>query len=232
MKLSIIIPVYNEEKTIETILDKVKKVNLDEIEKEIIVVDDGSTDNSRQLIKKIKGIKLITQQRNMGKGSAVRTGLKYSTGEFVSIQDADLEYDPKDYKKLLNKIKNGANVVYGSRFLNKTFKFFGKNKTILPFHYLGNKLLVKFVNFLFNSNLTDIETCYKLVKHNVLLKLNLKANGFDIEPEITAKLLKRGYKIEEVPISFNPRSFKEGKKIKWKDGLKAFWTLIKYKIND
>ena len=224
MKLSIIIPVYNEVKTVEEVIEKVKKLKID---KEIVVVDDGSIDGSRELLKEIKGIKLILHERNIGKGGAVRTGLDNIDGDVVVIQDADLEYDPEDFVKMFEEIKKGENVVYGSRFLGKKFK-----KVILYLHYKGNQFLSLLTSLLYFRKITDMETCYKMFRKEVMEGVKLRARGFDLEPEITAKILKRGYKIKEVPISYNARGFKEGKKITWKDGIKAGWYLLRYRFVD
>tara|TARA_Y100000034_G_C6898133_1_gene414555 strand:+ start:694 stop:1365 length:672 start_codon:yes stop_codon:yes gene_type:complete len=223
MKLSIIIPVYNEVKTLEEVINKVKKLKLD---KEIVVVDDGSEDGSRELLKKIENIKLILHEKNYGKGKAVRTGLDNIEGDVVVIQDADLEYDPTDFVKMFDEIKNGEKVVYGSRFLEKF------DKVIIKSHYFGNKFLSLFTSLLFFSKITDMETCYKMFRKEVMEGINLKARGFDLEPEITSKILKRKYKIKEVPISYNARDFDEGKKITWRDGVKAGWYLLKYRFVD
>jgi len=224
MKLSIIIPVYNEVKTVEEVIEKVKKLKID---KEIVVVDDGSIDGSRELLKEIKGIKLILHERNIGKGGAVRTGLDNIDGDVVVIQDADLEYDPEDFLEMMNEIEKGEKVVYGSRFLGKKFK-----KVILYLHYKGNQFLSLLTSLLYFRKITDMETCYKMFRKEVMEGVKLRARGFDLEPEITAKILKRGYKIKEVPISYNARGFKEGKKITWKDGIKAGWYLLRYRFVD
>jgi len=231
MKLSILIPVYNEKNTVLELLKHVAAVNLDGIDKEIIIVDDGSTDGTHQILKGLKNrYKVIFHKRNMGKGSAIRTALKYATGDILIIQDADLEYDPlTNYKLLIEPIKRGeADVVYGSRFL-------GKDKIDCKefyLHYFGNRLLTFITNFLYNSNLTDMETCYKVFTKKVLDGIILKAKGFDLEPEITSKLLRKEFKIKEVPISYNSRDFNEGKKITKIDGLKALYYLFKYRFFD
>ena len=226
MKLSIIIPAYNEEKSIQDIISKVKKIKLP-WEKEIIVVDDYSKDSTKAILKKIRGIKIFSHKINQGKGAAMRTGASKATGDYVIWQDADLEYNPEDIKKILNRaIKNKLGVVYGSRALEQ------KNKYSYLSYYLGNKLLNIVTKILYLSRITDMETGYKLIKKNLLVKLNLKSNKFDIEPEITAKILKRGIRIIEVPISYRPRSIKQGKKIRWRDGVAALWTLVKYRFHD
>jgi glycosyltransferase involved in cell wall biosynthesis len=216
VKLSVIVPVFNERQSVENIIKKIKEVPL---EKELIVVDDGSTDGTSEILRKIPDIKLILHPKNQGKGSAIRSGLKIATGEFVIIQDADLEYNPADYLRLLagfTDLKIGA--VYGSRFKgNSQFLFLSK---------LANYILVILTNLLYKAKLSDMETCYKMVRRDVLLSLNLSAQRFEIEPEITAKLLRKRVKIKEVPINYNAR--KEGKKIGLKDALSAIKELIKW----
>lgn len=231
MKLSVIIPVYNEKDTILKILNKVEMVP---IEKEIIIVDDGSTDGTREILKegqRVKGegqnhrnVKVILKEKNEGKGVAIRDGLREVTGDVVVIQDADMEYNPMDFLKLLKVMREkNAKVVYGSRILGK-----GKKSSIM--FYLGGRLLSFLVNVLYDANITDEPTCYKMFEAEVIKSINLKCRGFEFCPEVTAKVMKKGYSIFEVPISYNPRSIKEGKKINWKDGIIAIWTLIKYKF--
>jgi dolichol-phosphate mannosyltransferase len=235
MKLSIIIPVYNEEKTIEEILRQVSAVKLPGVDREIIVVDDSSNDKSKEKIQNIqlKGIKLIIHKENQGKGAAVVTGIKKSKGDIILIQDADLEYDPNDYPKLLKPIMSGkAEVVYGSRLKNYPLRFTGKKKTPLITHYLGNRFLTFITNVLYGNDLSDMETCYKVFRREVVKGIEIKAKRFDFEPEFTAKIMKRGIKIHEVPIKVKPRGYDEGKKITWKDGFIAVWTLLKYRFVD
>jgi len=222
MKLSVIVPVYNEQETVDLVLKKLVKARS---VNEIIVVDDGSTDNTWKKIKKVKSKKIQAfQKENGGKGSAVRYGLKKVTGDYVLIQDADLEYDPVDIKYLVEATKKDkVEVVYGSRFI-------GPHSNLLFWHRLGNSLLNFFVNILYNTTLSDMETCYKLVPTDLMKSLDLKANKFDLEPEITCKILKKGVNIFEVPISYVGRSFEEGKKITWKDGFSALWVIVKLKI--
>lgn len=228
MKLSIIMPVYNEEKTIGEILKRIKKVPLN-IEKEIIVVDDSSLDSTKNILKKIddKNINIIYHDKNQGKGAAVRTGLKHATGDIIIIQDADLEYSPEEYPNLIQPILDGkTEVVYGSRFKGRMT---GPN---LFSHVYGNKILTLITKLLYFHNVSDMETCYKVFKKEVLKDIDLKAKRFDFEPEITAKIIKKGYKIYEVPITYKSRLFDEGKKITWKDGIKALYYLIKYRFMD
>lgn len=226
MKLSVIIPVFNEEKTINEIIRKISELFLP-VEKEIIVIDDGSFDNTLSRLKEIKNIYnfiLLEHEKNEGKGAAIRTGIKEATGDFIIIQDADLEYSPDDYIKLISPLLRGeAEVVYGSRSL-------GKNKRGHWSFYLGGKILTIMANLLYGLNITDESTCYKVFRRDLAEKLNLESKGFEFCPEITAKIGKMGIKIYEVPISYNARLKKDGKKIKWKDGFIAIWTLLKYKF--
>ncbi len=227
-KLSVVIPVYNEEKTIVEILERVNAVNLTEfgMTKEIIVIDDGSKDSTLKILKKRKKLytKLISK-KNGGKGSAVRIGINVAKGDFIIIQDSDMEYNPRDYGKLIRPLIVGeADAVYGNRFINKN------NNWAIPHHYIGNKGLSLLTSVLYLKYIGDMETCYKCMKSEIIKSINLKENDFRIEPEITAKLIKKGCKIVEVPISYNPRTFEEGKKINWVDGLKAFVTIIKYRF--
>ncbi len=225
IKLSIIIPVYNEEQTVLELFNKVAKVKLDKIEKEIIIVDDGSTDNSQKLIKELKkqneNVKVFLSEINLGKGGAIRFGLKKSSGDVILIQDADLELEPEEYHKLLEPILSGeTKIVYGSRFLNKSTNI--PIKTIL-----ANKLLTLLTNLLYGSHLTDMETAYKVFTSDVIKIVRLRCVEFDFEPEVTAKLLQLGYKIYEVPITYTPRRLSEGKKISFYDGVEAGSQLIK-----
>lgn len=226
-KLSIIIPIYNEKNTLLEIISRVEKTDIGKIKKEIILVDDCSTDNGQELLKGLEDkYKVFYHQKNQGKGAALRTGFKHATGNILVIQDADLEYDPQDYPKLIEVLTKGeADIVYGSRNLTK-------NPCFNKLYYFGS-LFLNFVNNIFyGSHLTDIYTCYKMFKKSVLEDLPSKSRGFEFEAEITAKALKRGYKIKEVAISYRPRSIKEGKKINWKDALKGFWTIIKYRFKN
>lgn len=233
MKLSIIIPVYNEEKTILQIVEKVRNVNFP-VKTEIIIVDDGSKDSTRDKLKNIKDAKIILHQKNQGKGAAVKTGIKNSTGDYIIIQDADLEYNPNQIKDLLVPILNKkAKVVYGTR-IKRMPNLKGEERNIqFLIHYFGNRLLSLITSVLYWQWITDMETCYKLFPKNALSGVRLNAKGFEFEPEITAKLLKKGFKIFEVTISANPRGYDEGKKINTvKDGFKALLYLFKYRFTD
>lgn len=230
-KLSVLIPAYNEERTIGKILEKVKRSSIPGIKKEIIIVDDFSTDSTRKILSNLKekSIKVLFHNKNMGKGSAIRTALSHATGDIILIQDADLEYSPKEYPRLLQPILNGnAKVVYGSRI-----ESIRKNiKNMYKLHYFGNVFLTIMTNVMYGAKITDMETGYKVFRREVISGMKLKARKFDFEPEITAKILKKGYKIIEVPISFMGRKFKEGKKITWVDGIKAMYYLLRYRLID
>lgn len=226
-KISILIPVYNEVNTLKTILEIVEKVDFCGLEKEFILIDDYSTDGTRELYKDLE-YKVLYHDKNMGKGAALRTGIKEATGDIITIQDADLEYDPNDFTKLVQLILDKkADVAYGSRFLNAE-----KSEKFMLTHYLGNKMLTIITNILYGTTLTDMETCYKVFKAEFIKNVDIKSNRFDFEPEITAKVLKQGAKLVELPISYSGRSFDEGKKISWKDGFSAIKALIKFRFTD
>lgn len=229
MKLSIIIPVYNEVGTLLNLLKKVKSVDLGDIEKEILLIDDFSTDGTRELIRTIKDkeIKTIFNKKNLGKGGAVKAGIKNASGDIIIIQDADLEYNPEEYPQLIAPIIRGKfSVVYGSRSLNKK-----NNYSHLSF-FIGGKTVTLLTNLLFFSRLTDEPTCYKVFKSDLIKSIKINSNRFNWEPEVTAKILKKGIKIHEIPITYNPRKKAQGKKINWKDGISALFTLVKYRISD
>jgi glycosyltransferase involved in cell wall biosynthesis len=227
MKLSVVIPIFNEVKTLAVIVERVQATGLAD---EIVLVDDGSTDGTHDLLTNFdgrQGVQVIAHDRNLGKGAAVRTGIAAATGDVVLIQDADLEYDPRDYPALLQPIEEGiADVVYGSRFLG------GPRRAVMFWHMIANQLLTLSTNVLYNTILSDMETGYKVFRRNVLKGIKLRANRFDFKPEFTAKILKRKVRIFEVPISFNPRDYSEGKKIKLKDAFVAVWALFKYRFVD
>jgi glycosyltransferase involved in cell wall biosynthesis len=230
MKLSILIPVYNEEKTILKVIKRVKKVKLSTA-KEVIIVDDFSKDKTRKILSRVRdpNIKVFFHKKNQGKGASVRTALQHASGDIILIQDADLEYNPKEYPKLLKPIiDRRAKVVYGTRmpYIKSHLK-----DMYLP-HFFGNWFLTFFTNILYGSRITDMETGFKVFRKEVVKKIRLRAKRFDLEPEITAKILKGGYSIKEVPIIFKARTFTEGKKITWRDGLKAAFYLVKYKFVD
>ncbi len=226
MKLSIVVPVYNEKSTVETILERIEQT---EYEKEIIIVDDGSTDGTREILqeKYADRHKVLFHQRNMGKGAALATGFEHVTGDIVIIQDADLEYDPSEYARLIEPIVQGkADVVFGSRFLG------GPHRVLFFWHFVGNKVVTLFSNMLNNINLSDMETCFKVFRAAILHDITFSSKRFGFEPEFTAKVARRRLRIYEVPISYYGRTYEEGKKITWKDGISAIYHIIRYRFFD
>jgi glycosyltransferase involved in cell wall biosynthesis len=224
--LSVVMPVYNELRTVEEIVGRVLAVPL---RIELVAVDDASTDGTRDLLERLareRGFRLLAQERNRGKGAAVRRGIAEATGDVIVVQDADLEYSPEEYPELIDLIVRGkADAVFGSRFI-------GRHRCFLFTHYLANLFLNLVTNVLYNTTMTDMETCFKAVRAELLKSLDLKSDRFGIEPEITAKLFKRGARVYEVPITYEGRDYSEGKKISWKDGFPALWTLVKYRFTD
>lgn len=228
MKFSVIIPVYNEKNTIDQLLDRVKKSTVLGWDKEIVVVEDFSTDGTRehlQNLAKTGEFTILFHEKNQGKGAALRTGIGAATGEYILVQDADLEYDPAEYPKLLDPVtRYGADVVYGSRFMGDS-----AHRVVYYWHYLGNQFLTTLSNMFSNLNLTDMETCYKVIKRSLFTTIQLQQNRFGFDPEITAKIAKiKGVKIFEVGISYNGRTYAEGKKITWKDGFRVIYCIVKY----
>ncbi|HEY5619690.1 MAG TPA: glycosyltransferase family 2 protein [Vicinamibacterales bacterium] len=224
--LSVVMPAFNEAATIEEIVRRVVALPL---RTQLIVVDDASTDGTRELLQRLQqdlGFTLLLQSQNKGKGAALRRGFEVVRGDLVVIQDADLEYSPEEFPMLIELICQGrADVVYGSRFL-------GRHRVFLFSHYLGNRLLTLITNILYNTMLTDMETCYKVMRTEVLRSMRLQSNGFGIEPELTAKIFKRGYRVYEVPITYDGRGYDEGKKIGWRDGVVALWVLLRYRFSE
>jgi len=224
--LSVVMPVYNERATVEEIVGRVLSVPL---RIELVAVDDASSDGTRELLERLareRGFRLLLQDRNRGKGAAVRRGIAEAKGDVIVVQDADLEYSPEEYPELIDLIVRGkADAVFGSRFI-------GRHRCFLFTHYLANLFLNLVTNVLYNTTMTDMETCFKAVRTELLKSLDLKSDRFGIEPEITAKLFKRGARVYEVPITYEGRDYSEGKKISWKDGFPALWTLVKYRFTD
>jgi glycosyltransferase involved in cell wall biosynthesis len=224
--LSVVMPVFNEKATIDEIIRRTLAVPL---RVQLIVIDDCSTDGTRDMLTALQrelGFTLVLQPQNAGKGSALRRGFQEVRGDLVVIQDADLEYSPEEFPELIELICDGrADVVFGSRFL-------GRHRVFMFTHYMGNRFLTMATNILYNTMLTDMETCYKVMRTEVLRSMTLEANGFGIEPELTAKIFKRGYRVYEVPISYDGRSYEEGKKIGWRDGFVALWVLLKFRFTE
>ncbi|MBI4062713.1 MAG: glycosyltransferase family 2 protein [Elusimicrobia bacterium] len=232
LKVSIIIPAYNEEGTIAQIIERVKAAGLGGLEREIVVVDDASKDRTREILKSLPGIKVILHEKNGGKGAAVKTGFKAASGDILAIQDADLEYDPKDIKEVVRPIAEGrADAALGSRFVReKPRYFFGKPKSPFFTHYIGNLLIIYLTNFLYGYRATDYEGCYKAFSRNVIETISIKADGFEYDNELICKILRRGWRLAEVPITYAPRTYEAGKKIKWLDGMRMIWTIVKWRF--
>jgi len=226
MKISVVIPIFNEKNTVLRLLEKVRSQKLDQ---EIIMVDDGSTDGTREILKGLAypEVKVVFHERNQGKGAALRTGFQHAAGDIVIVQDADLEYDPGEYPRLIKPIvDNLADVVFGARFMG------GPHRVLYFWHYFGNKLLTLITNVLYNVNLNDMETCYKVFRREALQGVTIRSDRFGFEPEITAKVAKRKLRIYEVPISYFGRTYEEGKKVTWKDGFSALAALLKFRFTD
>jgi glycosyltransferase involved in cell wall biosynthesis len=231
-KISLLIPVYNEESSLEALLDRVESVDFCGLEKEFIIVDDGSEDGTRAILRKLEEHKpdyrIIYHSHNMGKGAALRTAIDVASGDIMAIQDADLEYDPTDYPPLIRMIlDNKADVVYGSRLSDGQHK-----QAFAGMHYIGNKFLTMVTNLLYRTRITDMETCYKVFRADVIKSIKIRSNRFDFEPEITAKVLKRNCRLKEAPITYRGRAFEDGKKITWIDGLWALKALVKFRFID
>jgi glycosyltransferase involved in cell wall biosynthesis len=232
VKLSVVIPAYNEEQTIAETIQRVKAVDLGGLELEIVVVDDGSKDRTREILAAIPGIRVVLHERNSGKGAAVKSGFRAATGDIVLIQDADLEYDPQDYVPLLQPILDGrVEAVMGSRFSHERPQFFGKGaKSPFFTHYIGNIIIIGLTNALYWHSATDYEGCLKAFSKRVVDSIPIAANGFEYDNELICKLLRRGHRIAEVPINYRPRTYEEGKKIKWQDGVRMVWTIVKWRF--
>lgn len=231
MKLTVIIPVYNEEGTITEVIQRVMAANIDDVDREVIVVDDGSRDSTRAILRQTAGVTTIFHERNRGKGAAIKTGLQVASGDIVIIQDADLEYDPDDFKSLIAPILAGqTEFVMGSRFLSAKLKFFGRGNSPFFSHYVGNKLVIWLTNILYGNRATDYEGCYKALTRRLVRSLDIQANGFEFDNELTCKALRLNHRIVEVPIRYTPRSYQEGKKITWRHGVRMLWTIIKWRL--
>ena len=231
MKVSVLIPAYNEERTIANVIKRVQAVDLGTIETEIVVIDDGSRDGTHDALKGISDILHVSRERNGGKGAALTTGLRMATGDIIILQDADLEYDPQDYRAVIQPILDGrSEVVMGSRFLFQRPVFFGKRRSPYFFHYLGNIIIVFITNLLYGHKFTDYEGCYKAFTRQALASTPVLARGFAFDNELICKLMRKGVRIVEVPIRYTPRSYAHGKKVTWRHGLIMLWTIIKWRF--
>jgi glycosyltransferase involved in cell wall biosynthesis len=232
-KVTILVPVYNEERTIREVLDKIKRAPLPHgLEREIVVIDDGSCDGSREKLSGISGIRILSHERNQGKGAAIKTGLRHATGDVILIQDADLEYSPEDYPMILQPLLSGfVEFVMGSRFFCETPRFFSKDGAPFFSHFIGNWMIIRLTNLLYGQNMTDYEGGYKAFTASLARSIPIEADGFAFDNELICKCVKRGYKIAEVPIRYKPRLYTEGKKISWRDGLVILWTIIKWRFH-
>lgn len=230
-RLSVIIPVLNEEKTVTTLIQRVREVKLPSLEKEIVVVDDGSKDETPRLLREIPGIRTFFHSENRGKGAALKTGIQHSTGDIFLLQDADLEYSPEDYPALLGPILEGcADLVMGSRFLLEKPRYFMKDGSPFFSHYLGNLAIILLTNSLYGQRMTDYEGCYKVFTRLLIESISIEADGFAFDNELICKSLRRGHRLVEVPIRYHPRLYSQGKKITWRDGMVMLWTIIKWRF--
>jgi glycosyltransferase involved in cell wall biosynthesis len=230
-KLTVVIPAYNEERTIAEVIRRVSEAEIGGLEREIIVVDDGSRDRTRDILRATRGIRAIFHEQNRGKGGALRTGIAAATGDVVVFQDADLEYDPRDFKTLLDPIVDGrCEFTMGSRFLREKPKFIWGGKSPFFTHYIGNKVVILLTNVLYGNRATDYEGCYKAVTRRLLVALSIGADGFEFDNELICKALRLGHRIVEVPITYRPRSYQEGKKITWRHGMRMLWTIVKWRV--
>lgn len=230
-KISIVIAAYNEAKTIEEVIRRVDAVLLPGLEKEIIVVNDGSRDNTASILQRIPNIRAFSHEKNQGKGKALKTGISHATGDIIILQDADLEYNPEDYPALIHPILEGkSQLVLGSRFRLQGPRFFTKNGDPFVSHYIGNKMIIGLTNLLYGQKITDYEGCYKTFTRELAQRVNVQANGFEFDNELVCKSFRLGYKVVEVPIQYRPRLYSEGKKIKWKDGIRMLWTVLKWRF--
>jgi len=231
MKLSIVIPAYNEQDSIAEIVRRVQRAEIAGVEREIVVVDDGSKDRTAEIVASLEGVHFVRHERNAGKGAAVKTGIGASTGDLVLVQDADLEYDPADHAAVVQPLLDGrCDAVMGSRFLHERPKFIGKRRSPYFTHYIGNLMIVAFTNLLYGKSFTDYEGCYKAFRRADLSATPIEANGFEFDNELVCKLFRKGVRFEEVPIHYAPRTYLRGKKITWRHGVIILWTILKWRV--